>query len=384
MKGSVTRHTGRGGGGAQASWSYRIEGGRDPKTGRRLQHRRSGFKTQKAAQQAMADALSEMNRGEYVRPAKGTLGDYMSLWLDQQAAHLRPTTLYAYAKVVNRRIIPGLGSIQLTALDAMTIEQWYGQLLKGGAANGQALNAKTVRNTAGVLSKALSDAVRLRQLRHNPAKDARLPRRDRPDTCAWTADEATTFLQAARHERWYPMWRLVLATGLRRGELLGLRWQDLDLSGGRLEVVETRVIADHEVVGPPKSRAGARIVALDQDTVAALHAWRRQIAADHLAAGPAWQDTGRVFVDEFGNPPHPESVTRWWGEACLRHGVRRIRLHDARHTAATLMLRAGQPVKVVAQRLGHADVAVTMRVYQHVTAQDDQQAADTLGRLLGG
>lgn len=115
-----------------------------------------------------------------------------------------------------------------------------------------------------------------------------------------------------------------------------------------------------------------------------LKAWRVRQNEERLAAGAAWADTGLVFVDALGEPPHPETVTRWWREACVAVGVPPIRLHDARHTAATLMLRAGVPVKVVSQRLGHADIAVTMRVYQNVTAQDDQIAADVLGSALGG
>jgi integrase len=382
MRGSIKRHTGRGSQG-EASWSYRVDLGTDPSNGRGRQLRRSGYATRKAAENAMNEVLAELGRGDFVRP-NGTLGEYMTAWLAGQTAHVRPTTHYAYSKVVNSRIIPGLGGVKLAALDAAALEAWYGQLLASGGRGGRPLNAKTVANTAGVLSKALSDAERLRRLRSNPAKDARLPRRQASANAAWSADEAMAFLAAMRDERWYPMWRLVLATGLRRGELLGLRWSDLNLSAGRLEVAETRVVAEQEVIGPPKSRAGERVVSLDAETVAVLRTWRVQVAAEQLAAGAAWEDSGRVFVDGLGVPPHPESVTRWWGEACARAGVRRIRLHDARHTAATLMLRAGEHVKVVSQRLGHADVAVTMRVYQHVTAHDDQRAADTLGRLLGG
>jgi len=200
---------------------------------------------------------------------------------------------------------------------------------------------------------------------------------------AWTEGEATGFLAAVRDERLYPLWRLVLATGLRQGELCGLRWSDVDLEVGRLEVVTTRVVAETVVTGAPKTKAGARLVALDAGTVIGLTAWRRRQLEERLAAGPAWSDHQLVLVDELGVPPHPETVTRWWNEAVARARVRRIRLHDARHTAATLALRAGVPLKVVTQRLRHADVAVTMRVYQHVTAQDDQAAADALGRALG-
>jgi len=169
---------------------------------------------------------------------------------------------------------------------------------------------------------------------------------------------------------------------MRRGELAGLRWRDVDLAAGSLRVASTRVVADTVVVGEPKTRAGVRQVALDRDTVAALSARRRRQAEERLAAAGAWEDHGLVFVDELGRPPHPETITRWWREAVARAGLPPIRLHDARHTAATVLLRAGVPVKVVSQRLGHADVAVTMRVYQHVTEQDDRAAADALGSAL--
>ncbi len=244
--------------------------------------------------------------------------------------------------------------------------------MKHGGRGGKGLHPKTVANTHGVVSVALGDAVRLRKLKHNPASDARLPRREPSRTTAWNAQEAAAFLAAVATERLYPLWRLVLATGLRRGELCGLRWNDVDLEARQLEVVQARVVAEDVVTGAPKSKAGSRVVTLDAVTVDALVAWRKRQVAERLAAGPAWVDHGQVFVDELGVPPHPETLTRWWRETVKRADARPIRLHDARHTAATLQLRNGVPVKVVTRRLGHADVAVTLRVYQHVTAQDDQ------------
>jgi integrase len=376
MRGSVKR-SGKG-------WQYVVDLGRDPVTGKRRQIRKRGFPRERDAERAMADALADMGRGAYLRPMKGTLAEYLTSWLDARSVDLRPTTLYGYRKVVVARIIPGIGQATLAELDAATLEAWYGRLVRSGGKDGGGLSAKTVANTAGVLSVALGDAVRLKLLRHNPAADARLPRREQREMSAWTADEASAFLLAVADDRLYPLWRLVLASGLRRGELCGLRWRDVDLSGGTVEVVQARVVADEVVTGAPKTKAGARILTVDEVTVAALAAWRRRQAAERLAAGPAWVDHGLVFVDELGEPPHPETVTRWWREALARVGARPIRLHDGRHTAATLQLRAGVPVKVVTQRLGHADVAVTMRVYQHVTRQDDQAAAAALGRALGG
>jgi integrase len=232
-----------------ATWSYVVDLGTDHTTGKRRQLYKRGFATRKAADEALTAALAEINRGEFVRPTTGTLAENLTQWLDSQADRVRPATIHTYRKLVDGRIVPGLGHVALSALDAASIEAWYGSLRGSGGKDGRPLSAKTVACTAGVLHKALSDAVRLRLLRYNPATDARLPKRERPVATAWSAGEATSFLAGTRDERLFPMWRLVLATGLRRGELLGLRWQDLDLAAGRLDVVETRTVAKCFTVG---------------------------------------------------------------------------------------------------------------------------------------
>ena len=136
-------------------------------------------------------------------------------------------------------------------------------------------------------------------------------------------------------------------------------------------------------MAPPDGVGRGELTDGARATVVVLSTWRRDRAEERLAAGGGWSDSGLVFVDELGVPPHPETITRWWRQAVARAGLPAIRPHNARHTAATVMLRAGVPVKVVSQRLGHPDVAVTMRVWQHVTAQDDRAAAEALGRALG-
>ncbi len=353
--------------------------------GKRRQVRRRGFATKKEAQAELAAVLYEVQRGSYVRPSRMTLATYLlDRWLPARRADLRAATVVGYEKVIRTRILPVLGNVPLYRLDAAGLEAFYGQLLERGGRNSGRLSPKTVANTAGVLSIALADAVRLRIIPFSPATDARLPRRAHREMTAWTEGEAAAFLASVVDDRMFPLWRLALATGLRRGELCRLRWKDVDLAVGVVVVASTRVVADAVVTGEPKTKAGARIVALDRDTVAALASWKRRQAQERLAAGASWADSGLVFVDEHGVPPHPETLTRWWREAVERAGLPPIRLHDARHTAATVLLRAGVPVKVVSQRLGHADVAVTMRIYQHVTAQDDRQAAEALGRALGG
>lgn len=378
MSGTVRQDKKRG------TWYFVLDLPPDPATGKRQQARRRGFATKKEAVTTLAEMVSDIHRGQFIRPTKGTLEEYLEGWLASRRRDLRPTTLYGYEKMARTRIIPGIGQLKISELDGAILEAWYGRLLTSGARGGQPLSAKTVANTAGVLSVALSDAVRLKLLRHNPAADARLPRRDRKEMSAWDEEEAQAFHAAVKGHRLHAMWRLVLAAGLRRGELCGLRWKDLDFVAGTLEVVQTRVVASEVVTGAPKTKAGARVLTVDTGTVAALTSWRKRQTEERLLAGAAWVDRELVFVDELGEPPHPETVTRWWNEAVASAGSRPIRLHDARHSAATMALRAGVPIKVVTQRLGHADVAVTMRIYQHVTAQDDRAAADAMGRALGG
>ncbi len=353
--------------------------------GSRKQMRRRGFPTKKAATAALAEIVADQARGTFVRPSKSTVERYLlETWLPARRVNLRASTLLGYEKVIRRRIVPFIGAVPVAALDAATLEHFYARLLTEGGRNGASLSAKTVANTAGVISTALADAVRLKLVPHNVATDAKLPRRAQREMNAWSEEEASAFLESVAADRLFPLWRLALATGMRRGELAGLRWRDVNLATGTVTVASTRVVADVVVTGEPKTRAGARVVALDRETTATLVAWRKRQAEERLLVGAGWQDHGLVFVDQLGVPPHPETITRWWREAVARSGLPTIRLHDARHTAATVLLRAGVPVKVVAQRLGHADVAVTMRVYQHVTAQDDQAAADAAGRALGG
>ncbi len=261
-----------------------------------------GFPTKKTAATAEAEVVSDVRHGRYVRPSRSTVGEYLvETWLPARRVNLRASTVLGYQKVIRRRILPYIGGEPLAALDAATLEHFYARLLGGEGC--RPLSAKTVANTAGVLSIALADAVRLKLVPHNVANDARLPRRHRPEMTAWTEAEAGAFLASVAGDRLFPLWRLALATGLRHGELAGLRWRDVDLTEGRLTVASTRVVADVVVTGEPKTRAGARVVSLDRETVTALAAWRRQQAEERLAAGPAWLDHG--LVRRSGRRPAP-------------------------------------------------------------------------------
>ncbi len=223
-------------------------------------------------------------------------------------------------------------------------------------------------------------------LNRNPAALAVKPKQRSAgsvDMRTWTADELRRFLDHVRDDRLFPAWRLAASTGLRRGELLGLRWQDVDLHAGRVSVRQTLTTVGNKVAfGEPKTARGKRNIALDGVTIGALRTWRTQQAQERLALGPVWQDTGLVFSREDGSLIHPDTFSFWFDRHVRAADVPRIRFHDLRHTHATLALQAGVPAKVVSERLGHATVAFTLDVYSHVIPALQEDAAERIAALV--
>jgi integrase len=199
----------------------------------------------------------------------------------------------------------------------------------------------------------------------------------------WTADELGTFLDGTTEHRGAAVFAFLAMTGARRGEALGLRWRDLDLAGGRAAIVQTvQKIAGVTVVGTTKTAAGRRVVALDAGLVALLRTHRREQAELRLLLGAGWRDNGLVFPDHTGAPAAPESVSRAFRRAVLDLGLPLIRLHDLRHTWATLALQAKVHPKVVQERLGHSNIAVTLGIYSHVAPSLHDEAAETVAALV--
>ena len=199
----------------------------------------------------------------------------------------------------------------------------------------------------------------------------------------WSAEDVETFIDHVANDRLYAMWVFLLTTGVRRGEVAGLRWEDVDLIAGRVQIRQTRVAVGYDVdVGQPKTARSKRSLALDPATVEVLRAHRTAQLEERLFCGPAWQECGLVFVAPDGAPLHPDRITKLFDRAVLESGLRRIRLHDVRHTHATLALAAGVHPKVVSDRLGHSSTTVTLDVYSHVTPRLQEEAATTIASLF--
>jgi integrase len=378
MKGSVRKPRTAGG-----TWSYRLDLGVDA-GGNRQQKQVAGFRTKKDAQAALNEALLGVQHGTYVAPAKSTVGEFLTSWHETAKLDLALTAWTNYGQLIRRNIIPWIGSKRLTRLTPVDIKRWHGQLLENGRADGGALSVSSVRLAHRILHRALNDAVRWNLIMVNPATAARAPRAEHKEMNVWTADDARRFLNAVAEDRLVGLWTLALHTGLRRGELAGLRWGDLDLDAGTLTVAQQRTSANYEtVVTKPKAKSQRQLL-LASATVAALRGHRQGQVEERLAVGPGWKNSGYVFVDELGVEYHPQRFTKMFEDIVALTGARKIRLHDTRHTMATLALEAGIHPKVVQEQLGHSAIAVTMDTYSHVPQAVKRDSAEKIAGLFGG
>jgi integrase len=266
-------------------YAVRLDLGRGP-DGRRIYKYHSGYLTKKAAQQARTELLGALDRHSYVAPDKTSVAEYLhGQWLPATKTRVRPGTWVEYRRKADTHLIPALGQVPLQQLTTAMLNAHYQQLLTSGA------GARTVQYVHATIRKALNDAVRWGLLARNPAQHATPPKPRRAELRTWTAGELRRFLDSVRDHRLYAAWRLAALTGMRRGEVLGLRWADLELDGGCLAVRQTLIVVDnHPQLSQPKTARGARRVALDPGTVAALRGHRRLQATERLAVGPAWTD----------------------------------------------------------------------------------------------
>ncbi len=360
--------------------------------GRRVQRAKGGFRTKAEAQSHLNEALAQIQRGEYVEPVKLTLGQYlMERWLPLMEHSLRPSTLSSYETIVRLHVMPRLGDVPLQALTADQLDGFYAELLRSGRRNGvvgSGLSPKSVRHVHTLLQKALRDAVRKRLITRNVAVDAdppKLRQASSPEMKTWTAPQLRQFLGGMSDHSLAAAFTLAATTGMRRGEVLGVRWRDIDLAKGQLAVRQTVLNVRYGVVvGAPKTPRSRRTLALDSRTVAVLTEHRETQAELKRLVGERYVDQDFVFTRPDGSPIHPDYLSQTFERSVRRLGLPKIRLHDLRHTHATLGLAAGVPAKVMSERLGHATVSFTLDVYTHAIPSMGADAAQQVSDLIFG
>ena len=338
-RGSITKKSTKSG----VRWYVVLDLGRDPGTSKRRRKWYGGFATKREAVAALAALQGERSRGLYVEPSQQSLDAFLDEWLPAIQSTVRPGTFKSYSDVLGharRRI----GGVALRDLGPMQLNALYTELLASGRHDGRGgLAPRTVRYCHTVLRRALRDAVRWGKLARNPADLADPPKGGSRTTMrVWDAAQVRHFLATIGEDRLYAAFLLTAATGMRRGEVLGLRWTDVDLDHGRLAISQTWVSIGYDMqLSTPKTARSRRRIDLDAGTVAALRAHRLRQVAERAAWPGVWSDTGFVFTREDGSPIHPQSLSAAFERAVKAAGLPKIRFHDLRHTHATLLQMRG-------------------------------------------
>lgn len=423
-----------------SSWYYKFRlPDRDPATGRYPWVTKGGFDTEREAWKACRDAMRDADRGRIVKPSTRTVAQFVTEWLTAIEPTIDATTWRGWSDYARAYVIPHIGAERLQRLDEPQLLRLYAKLLAEGrvkrdndsamylywskhTAEGDeptprqvaeackttihaarsavsryrsgivpkktppGLAPKTVRNIHAFLHRALRDAVAWKYLTDNPASNVKPPRRPRTRRQVWDTHEIRTFLTAVRDDRFAALFLLELTTGIRRGQICGLKWPAVDLDVGTIMVHDNLVV----VGGEARDKAGGKtsnadqLISIDRGTVAALRRWREVQDGEREFFGTDYPPDLYLFTFQDGRPLHPDTIRQRFDRLAAAAGLPRITFHDLRHSYATGALRAGVSPKVISQRIGHANVGFFLETYAHVLGNDDRDAAEQAAAFLIG
>ena len=359
-------------------WEGRYVVGHDPITGKMISRNVLG-KTQAQVKEKLRTAIENSKRLDYTQTGKYTVGQWMDEWFEAYAkVKVRPSSHQTYKGYIENHIKPNIGDIPIEKLTSLQLQKFYRLLLTEGRIpriesekQPRGLSAKTVRNINQVISSAMDMAVRHKLILSNPTEGCELPKVEHREMKTLPAEQLGAFLREAKESGVYELYYLDLATGLRRGELLGLKWEDIDLQNGIIHVRRQVARVDGEVKELPlKTKNSYRNISISQDAVAMLTEMEAHRSSDY------------VFPSSTGGPISPDSVNNMLHRVLKRAGLPSIRFHDLRHTFATLALQNGVDIKTVSGMLGHFSAGFTLDTYAHVTTSAQKEAARTMGNVL--
>ncbi len=360
-------------------WEGRYTAGRDPETGKTIYKNVLG-KTQGETKAKLKQAIQENTEVDTIRAEQYTVGQWMDVWFENYAKiKVRPSSHQTYRGYIENHIKPNIGKIPLNKLSSLQLQKLYKKLLTKGRIDRieaktqpKGLSPKTVRNINQVISSAMDFAKRQKLISSNPTDGCALPKLEHREMKTLPAEQLTSFLREARESGVFEMYYIELATGLRRGELLGLKWEDLDLQQGSLRVQRQVSRINGEVVEAPlKTKNSYRTISLGADAVEILKEQRKKCGGNTY-----------VFSSPTGGPISPDSVLHMLHRVLKRAGLPKVRFHDLRHTFATLALQNGVDIKTVSGMLGHFSAGFTLDTYAHVTTAAQREAAKTMGSVL--
>jgi len=374
MKGCIIERNG--------SLRLKIPLGKNPQNGKYESYYETFHGNRTDAQKRLRQILTELDRGVFAKPGKTTVADYLNTWLqDYCKPSISPRTLQLYSYICRVHIIPAIGNIPITELKPQQLQKLYAEKLSSG------LSARTVQIIHVAIHKALKNAVRTNLLNRNVADAVDQPKIQRTEMHPMTENDLSLFLEAAKQGQYYALFYTYLFTGMRRSELLAVRLCDVDLLGLQISVSRTMQylsgVKNHVTFKEPKSKKSRRLIALSPSTAFVLdeHLKSQEKMRESLQLPPITEND-LVFSHWDGTPLLPDSITHAWVKLVRKCGLKGIRLHDARHTHATIMLKQGVHPKVVQERLGHSTISTTLDTYSHVSPGMQEAAARGFDDIL--
>ncbi|MCG0275623.1 MAG: site-specific integrase [Thermosediminibacteraceae bacterium] len=383
------------------TWKIVIELGRDPETKKRKRLVRTFKGPKREAEIELAKLISEYEKG-LLLDTKITFGEYLKKWLEDypKVKRLSPTTVRRYSQIINLRVIPKLGAIPLEKLRPIHLQTFYKELMDCSRLDGKkgSLSQASLIYHHRVIHKALDTAVKQQLIPYNIADSVELPKIQKefitynPDDeidntqAVKVLDEQQVnyMLEKARETPYYALLFLAVRTGMRRGELLALRWKDIDEKNKIIKVRQTLGYTPERGIffKAPKTKKSVRNIDVSDDVIKVLKNHRRQQHEKKLLLGPNYNDYNLVFCQDNGLPMHPDTISSWFPEFLERIGLPRLNFHCLRHTHASLLLKAGVDVKIISERLGHSSVRITYDIYSHLMPGMQRTAAEKLEQLL--
>lgn len=380
MAGSVHKYQTKKG---EDKWMYMLDTGKN-ENGKRKQKKKSGFKSEKEAKKALTLAESEVYQGTYIEPSKVSYGEYVFNWLNNRKLDLHEQTYTANKMYIKKYIIPHLGKVSLTDLRKDHIQKFINTMCEIERKDGKKGYApKTIKKAVEIIRTSLGDAVEDELIKKNVSKKVTLPKQVKKEMTVWTHEEVDVFKRVAEKDKLYCAFYLALATGMRQGEILGLRWKDIDFDNKTLTIHQVLGHNGKVIYSGAKNKTSERTIPLTELTIKALRIQKAIVAEDKMKNRKSYQDLGLVICTSLGTPQSPRNLLRSFYRLIKQADVPKITFHNLRDTHATLLLSKGVNVKVISERLGHSSIRVTLDTYSHILPTMQKDALDKLENMIG-
>lgn len=360
-------------------WYFILKQGKK-EDGKPRQFKKRGFKTKQEAHKAMLELEQSLTLGTYIQPNKILYKEYLlERFLEDKMTKVKKQTLNTYRWIVEKHIIPAIGDVELTKLNPMIIQGLYNKLTKE-----KALSDENIQKVHTLINDSLKKAERWGLIARNPAALVDRPKAVKKEITVWNVEEVRQFLKYAKKSgRYYIAFLLASTTGMRQGEILGLRWKDVDFENGCVRITQTLSSDGKDLLPYTKTKSGSRTIDLPEETVTALKKHWLFIRGER-EKNRSYKNLDLVVCTEFGTPTHKSNIRRVFKSIIKKADIPKIRFHDMRHTHATLLLLQGVNPKIVSERLGHADVRITLDTYSHLLPGMQKDTALKFGEMLFG